>query len=200
MYPLHGVNASLSQLSDEALVRLCLEREGKDERPFAELFRRYDAYLWNLSYRLMGNALDAEDLVQEVFFKVYRSLSQFQGRSAFKTWLYQIAVNTVRNEWRRRSRRPQVSDVPLEVLAPTLAAEETVEKMWTQHSRRELLEGAWASLGPAERQVLQLKDVEGRPYSEIARLLNASLSAVKMRVQRARLALRAAYQQAEGEA
>ena len=110
----------LAHLSDEALVELCRVRGTGDSRPFTELFHRHQHFVWRICYRFVWDAQDAEDLMQEVFFKTYRSLSQFRGASSFRTWLYQIAANTARNELRRRSRRPQVSDTPLEVLIEIL--------------------------------------------------------------------------------
>jgi RNA polymerase sigma-70 factor (ECF subfamily) len=180
-------------LSDEALVDLCRLRGSGDSRPFAELFRRHQHFVWRICYRFGGNAQDAEDLMQEVFFKTYRSLSQFRGASSFRTWLHQIAANTARNELRRRSRQPQMSDTPLEVLieilppgAPAAAHRSPARLAW-----------AWQHLRPKERQVLHLKDVEQRPCEEIIPMLGLSLSAAKMRVLRARLAPKDAYRQLE---
>ena len=95
-------------------MRLCLEYGVKDERPFVELFRRHRSYVWSVCHRVAGDGQDAEDLMQETFFKVYRNLHRFRGAASFKTWMFQIALNTARNELRRRSRRPTVSDVPLD--------------------------------------------------------------------------------------
>ncbi len=183
----------LEHLSDEALVDLCRLRGSGDGRPFAELFRRHQHFVWRICYRFVGNAQDAEDLMQEVFFKTYRSLSQFRGASSFRTWLHQIAANTARNELRRRSRQPQLSDTPLEVLIETLPPGAPA----AAHRSLARLAWAWQHLRPEERQVLHLKDVEQRPYEEITQMLGLSLSAAKMRVLRARLALKDAYRQLE---
>jgi RNA polymerase sigma-70 factor, ECF subfamily len=189
----------MGQLSDEALVQLCQERGNRDDRPFQELMRRYQRLVWRVCYRFMGNGDDAEDLTQEVFFKVYRSLASFEGRSTFKTWLYRIAINTAQNELRARARRPQESETELETAAEFIPAAETVEETILEQGRRERLAAAFASLRPEDIQILRYKDIEQKQYDEIAALLGIGLSAAKMRVQRARLSLQAVYQQLNQE-
>lgn len=186
-------------LSDAELVTLFQAREGRDDRPFRELFRRYQQVVWRACYGMMRNSRDAEDLTQEVFFKAYRSLTKFEGRSSFKTWIYRIAINTSQNEIRRRSRRAQEAETAIEDMAEYLPSNNSLEATILARQQRYLLQQAMASLRPEEYEVLYLKDVEERPYAEIAEQLNISLSAAKMRVQRARLALRVAYRQLAGE-
>ncbi|MEM7119458.1 MAG: sigma-70 family RNA polymerase sigma factor [Chloroflexota bacterium] len=186
-------------LSDAELVALFQAREGRDDRPFRELFRRYQQVVWRACYGMMRNSRDAEDLTQEVFFKAYRNLTKFEGRSSFKTWIYRIAINTSQNEIRRRSRRAQEADTAVEDMAEYLPSNTSLEATILARQQRHLLQQSMASLRPEEYEVLYLKDVEERPYAEIAEQLNISLSAAKMRVQRARLALRVAYRQLAGE-
>ena len=191
--------ANIAELTDEELVTLCLERGERDERPFQELMRRYQRLVWRVCYRFMGNGDDAEDLTQEVFFKVYRNLASFEGRSTFKTWLYRIAINTAQNELRARARRPQESETELETVAEFIPDTETVEETILEQGRRDRLAAAFASLRPEDIQILRYKDIEQKQYDEIAILLGIGLSATKMRVQRARLALQAIYQQLSEE-
>lgn len=187
--------AGLGALTDEALIELCLARGDRDERPFRELFRRHRNGVWRACYGYMRNRDDAEDMTQDVFFKAFRSLHQFQGRSAFKTWLYRIAINTCQNEIRRRSRRPQESGMTMDTMAETLTDRETPESYWSDRAPFDHLAQAFMMLRPEERKVLQLKDLDERPYNEVAEMMEISLSAAKMRVQRARLALRSTYSQ-----
>ena len=184
---------TLESLTDEELVAACLERAGRDDRPFKELFRRYQAIVWRICYGVVRNPQDAEDLTQEVFVKVYRYLDRFEGRSALKTWIYRIAINTSQNELRRRSRRPQVESTSVEELSDLLPGQETVESHWANQLRSAHLQAALQQLKPKQLEMIRLKDFEQRPYAEIADQLNISLSAAKMRVQRARLALQEAY-------
>ena len=194
-----GNLVTITQLTDEELVQLCQERGDRDERPFQELMRRYQRLIWRVCYRFMGNSNDAEDLTQEVFFKVYRNLTSFEGRSTFKTWVYRIAINTAQNELRARARRPQESETELETAAEFIPMPETVEETVLEQGRKERLAAAFASLRPEDVQILQYKDIEQKQYDEIAILLGIGLSATKMRVQRARLSLQAIYQQLSEE-
>ena len=183
----------MSDLTDAELVSIAQERGMKDERAFHELVDRHQNTVWRVCYNFTGNGEDAEDLTQEVFLKAYRNLAKFEGRSSFKTWIYRIAINTSQNELRRRSRRPQVSQTPLETAAEFVPSSENVEETTLQHNRHEVLADAFQQLRPEEAQVLLLKDLEGRPYAEISEMLDISLSAAKMRVQRARSALQKKY-------
>lgn len=184
---------SLPALPDEELVLLSQKRGSRDERPFQELLRRHRQMIWRVCYRFVNNAEDAEDLTQQVFFKVYRSLPGFEGRSSFKTWIYRIAINTSQNELRRRSRRPPESEAELEIITEFMPGYDSPEQAWLAKMESALLVEAFKQLRPSEQQVLILKDLEERQYADIAETLAISLSAAKMRVQRARAALRQAY-------
>ncbi len=186
-------------LSDEELVRLCLMRGMKDERPFHELFCRHQNNVWWICYNFTQNAQDAEDLTQDIFFKVYRSLVQFEHRSTFKTWIYRIAINTCQNENRTRQRRPAVAEAEIETFADMLPTEGTPEAMSQAYDRAAILAQVVQQLRPEEYEILHLRDLEQRPYAEIADLLGISLSAAKMRTQRARLAFQLAYRQLGGD-
>ena len=189
--------AKLAELSDTELVRLCQERGNRDDRPFQELFRRHQQLVWRVCFGFTRNGNDAEDLAQEVFIKAYRHLDSFEGRSQFKTWLYRVAINTCQNELRRRSRRPQEAAVELETAAQYIPSGQSVEAAWqTQHTQELLLE-AISRLPDDAQEIILLKDVEQRPYTEIAELLSIGVSAAKMRAQRARLALQAMYRLVE---
>lgn len=183
----------MTELTDEQLVQLCQARGSRDERPFQELFYRHKQMVWRVCYRFISNRDDAEDLTQQVFFKVYRSLHQFEGRSSFKTWIYRIAINTSQNELRRRSRRLQESEAELDTVAEFIPGYDSPEQDWLAKVESAILAEAFRQLRPAEQEVLFLKDLEDRQYADIAEILEISLSAAKMRVQRARSALRQAY-------
>jgi len=190
---------ALTELSDTALINICQQRGTKDDRPFQELFRRYQSVVWRVCYSYMRNREDAEDLTQDVFFKVYRNLHQFEGRSSFKTWLYRVAINTCQNEIRRRGRRPKEAETEMERVAEIMPSGQSVEKAYQAKHSRDLLAEALAGLDPDVSEILYMKDMEERPYNEIADLLDIGLSAAKMRVQRARLALQVQYRLLEGD-
>ena len=186
--------ANLTELTDQALVDLCKTRGAKDDRPFEELFKRHQAAVWCVCYYFLGDALDAEDIVQDVFFKAYRGLPGFEGRASFRTWLNQITLNTCKNELRMRSRRPAVVEEELDDMGVPIELAEGTNHRWQGMTEREELAQALEMLQPDEFTVLQLRDIESRSYTEVAHMLGISQSAAKMRVQRARLALRGALQ------
>lgn len=189
----------LSELTDIELVLRCQEHGHYDDRPFQELMNRYQALIWRVCYSSLHNPQDAEDLTQEVFLKVYRSLARFEGRSSFKTWIYRIAINTCRNEIRHRSRRPQEASSAIEDMADLLPSASTTVTDWQAQAQREQLAMALHALRPEELEIVRLKDIEERPYADITSRLGISLSAAKMRAQRARQALQTHYVQITGE-
>lgn len=176
----------LQDLPDKILVEQARARSAVDDRPFAVLFERHKHMVWSVCYRFVANGEDAEDLLQDVFIKAYRGLASFEGRSTFRTWLYQIAINTCRNDLRRRRRRPDPIVTPMDdlKLADPAPSPGSIQGEWS-----EAVPTAMMNLRPAEREILILRDFEGRPYDEIAALQEIRLSAAKMRVQRARIAL-----------
>jgi RNA polymerase sigma-70 factor (ECF subfamily) len=189
---------TFAEMDDVQLVHLCLNQGQRNDRPYQELFRRHNKMVWHVCYRYMHNGRDAEDMTQEVFFKVYRNLDKFEERAAFKTWIYRIAINTCQNELRRLSRRPQESQTELEVAAEFIPSAESVDRAYDRLVLSELLTEALNALRPSEREIIILKDIEERPYADIAEILDITLSAAKMRVQRARLALQREYKLRSG--
>lgn len=190
---------SLSDLSDTELLSLCQARVAKDDWPFQELFCRYQTLVWRICYSFTHNQQDAEDLTQEVFFRAYRGLPGFQERSSLKTWLYQIALNVCQNEVDRRASRPPVIEAAVEDMAESLAGASSAETEHQSQARGEQLAQALAQLPAEAYEALYLKDLEQHSYAEIAEMLDITLSAAKMRVQRARLALQLTYRQLDGE-
>ncbi|MDY7079846.1 MAG: RNA polymerase sigma factor [Chloroflexota bacterium] len=182
-------------LSDEELLRLCRERLPGDPRPFRTLVARYRDRVINTAYRFLGDPYDAEDVAQDVFLKVYRGLSDFRSESSFSTWLYCIAVNTCKNEMRRRSRRPTLLEPDLGSLGILLPAAPSAERAVIACEQRDAVQETLNRLNATGREALILRDVQHLSYQEIAEVLGISLSAAKMRVQRARLAFRELYEQ-----
>ena len=167
-----------------------------DETACAELVAAHQRMVYGLAFNLLGDRDEALDLSQEVFLRIFRTLSSFRGQSALRTWIYRIVVNQARNRqrwWRRRGRSEQVSldehlskfgdlESPHEVLPDRLlASKETAAKI------RQALE----RLPFEQRTALVLREVDGLRYEEIAFSLNVAVGTVKSRLTRARQALRA---------
>ena len=175
---------------DAELVRVFL---GGDERSFREIVTRYQARLLNFIYRTIGDRERAEDLVQEVFIRVYRHLARFDQTKKFSTWIYTIASNLAKNELRNRSRNPLVlfqaltqgwddEERPLEFEDPDARPDDQFRK----RHLRELIDKFVADLPPHHREVFVLRELEGKSYEEIAEITSCNLGTVKSRLNRAR--------------
>jgi len=179
----------------EELVRWCQRTLPDDPRGFEALVAQYKGRVFATSYRLMGDRQDAEDQAQEVFLKVYRGIRHLEEPGTLITWLDRITVNTCYDALARQKRRPATT--PLTPRDTTGAEEEshyadahapTPEEAALHHEIRHCLETTLAQLDTDARLVIMLRDIDDRPYQEIVDLLGLGLSAVKMRIHRARLA------------
>ena len=151
-----------------------------DERAFAVIVHAYERLIFTYTYRLLDDRRLAEDLTQDVFLKVFRGLPGFSEGSAFTTWLFQIAKNSVIDELRSQERRPHSLNID-DVKAPAL-----VEPRFDQ---REPIERLWAAVGELTvdlREALLLRDIVGLSYAEIADSLDITVSTVKWRIHKAR--------------
>jgi RNA polymerase sigma-70 factor (ECF subfamily) len=152
-----------------------------------------------MARHLLGNATDAEDVVQDVFLQVQQKLSTFRGESALSTWLYRLAVNLALAYRRKRSvrNRDQIQkedmDAYLGNSTPYLLAQENADpqQQSLEHERQRLVDEAIAHLPEEQRDAVVLADLEELPLSEVAELLALSVPAVKSRLHRARVQLRA---------
>ena len=185
-----SVRERLRELDDSGVVTAFL---GGEERAFQELVERYQGRLLNFVYRTIGDREKAEDLVQEVFIRVYRHLHRFDRSKKFSTWIYTIASNLAKNELRNRSRNPLVlfqtikknwqdEDRPLQFEDPASRPDD----LYRKRHLRQLVEETVALLPEHHRQVFVLRELEGKSYEEIAEITDCNLGTVKSRLNRAR--------------
>lgn len=166
-----------------------------DSAAFEQLVLKYQTQIYNLCFRVMGNAEDAADMAQETFLKAWRNLESFHGEAAFSTWLYRLASNACMDQLRSMRRRPvqsltvtdtegeeQTIDVPDSAPSP--------EDNLINKEERELLQKAMGALDPQERQILTLRVVNDLSYTEISEVLDLKEGTVKSRLARARDHLR----------
>lgn len=177
-------------------VALVERAKAGDTSAFEQLVRQYDRQIYRTALHITQNREDAEDITQDVFFKAFQKLDQFQGNSKFSTWLVRIAVNESLMRLRRRKTSKTVSmdqDVETEEGAiPRDFAEwrPNPEQIFSQSELGEILRKTIAGLPPGFRTVFTLRDIENLSTEETAEALGLSVPAVKSRLLRARLQLR----------
>jgi RNA polymerase sigma-70 factor, ECF subfamily len=165
---------------------------------FQVLVHRYQGRIYSVAYRLLGNAEEAEDCAQEAFLKAYRNLGRFHGRSGFYTWLYRITVNLAlsRLKYLNRRGRGRTDSVdgekdnpdtpgPVELKNGAPSPRQALEQ---KDLEARLLE-AIQSLADKYRVPIVLRDMEERPYEEIAEIMKLPLGTVKRRIHEGRAQL-----------
>lgn len=172
---------------------LILQAQEGDIGAFNKLVAQYQELVFNVAYRIMGDADVAEDVGQETFIAAYQNLKAFRGGS-FKSWLIRVATNRCYDELRRRKRRPQTSlDAIMDENESFAFLRSPADSPETHRQRVELalvIERCLQDLPDEQRIVTVLGDVEGYDYQEIATITRSSLGTVKSRLSRARAKLR----------
>jgi len=159
-----------------------------DNEAFERLYRQYYKRVYSLALRMLGNAMQAEDLTQEVFLQVYQKIGSFRGDSAFTTWLHRLTVNQVLMHFRKRG-------VKLERTAEEGDFNNVVETPLQSTRRisiidRLALDKAISQLPPGYRSAFVLHDVEGYEHEEIANMLGISVGTSKSQLHKARMRMR----------
>jgi RNA polymerase sigma-70 factor (ECF subfamily) len=184
----------MSELERSLLRRL----RDRDERAFRELIDAHRDRVFNITYRMLGNHAEAQDVAQEVFIAVFKTIDQFREESKFSTWLYRVTVNHCKNRIKYLARRHDrdrdeldetsreqngaISGAPPRHVQPDRALEGA--------QMEKLLQEAIASLDDDHRTVVILRDVEDLSIEEICEITNVPDGTVKSRLHRARLVLR----------
>ena len=169
------------------------------ERPSGCWSSVTSAGVYNVIYRLVHSAADAEDLAQQAFLSAFDALGRFDLEARFSSWIYRIAVNLAKDHLKspRRGERPTQEMEPLEALfAGALPA---TDEPAVSAERQRLLARALGALSLGDREVLVLKDLEELPYEEMRTILRRPITALKIRVVRARARLRAELERLAGK-
>jgi RNA polymerase sigma-70 factor (ECF subfamily) len=180
--------ASVVNTDDRRLIADCLA--GRTSA-FGELVRRYQDRLFNAVLRVVDNAEDAADVVQDAFLNAYQSLNSFKGDSEFFTWLYRIAFNAAISLRRKRKVVLSFDGDERTATEPTDPSEFTQPGIALERSEEDAhLLAAMARLSPEHRAVLVLKDLEGQKYEDIAAVLDVPIGTIRSRLHRARMELK----------
>ena len=179
----------MTDLKEKDLIRKA--KQG-DMHAFEELILKHEKIVYNVALRMMNHGEDAKDISQEVFLKAYRSLSNFDERSAFSTWLYRITHNTCIDEMRKRKGKQNYSlEEELENEAGSMQRQiadegDTPEESLLREEQKSEILQALDNLSAEHKAAIILRDVKGLSYEEIAEILELSLGTVKSRISRGR--------------
>jgi RNA polymerase sigma-70 factor (ECF subfamily) len=160
---------------------------------YGELVRRHQDRLFNTVFRLLDNAEDAQDVVQEAFISAYQSLGSFKGDSLFFTWLYRIAMNAAISMKRRKKAAVSLdsgSKHDLVIDPVDQSVDNQPGDSLQRQEEEQLLQSALNRLSPEHRSVIVLKDIDDLKYEDIAVILDVPIGTVRSRLHRARLELR----------
>ncbi len=178
-------------MTDNEIIELC--KKG-DRDAFTALIEKYQNQVFNIAYGMLSDYEDASDAAQEVFIKVYRSISSFKGQSSFTTWLYVICRNVCNDILRKRQRSgisisidADEEESSLKELKSDLP---TPEEQTEMTERQAAVRAAIDSLKPEYREILLYADMHQLSNNEVAKILRCPVGTVKSRLNRARNALR----------
>lgn len=153
-----------------------------DLAAFEDLVRAYQDMAYRIACRIVGSPDDAQDVCQESFIKLHRVIGKYRPRHKFSTWLYRLVVNTA-IDFLRRERHP--GHVPLEE-----SADVTSRDTWPYRDLRLSVDQLLDGLSPKQRVAFALRDLQGFPLDEVARILNCSAITVRVHLHAARRRLR----------
>jgi RNA polymerase sigma-70 factor (ECF subfamily) len=180
------------QAASAPVQRLDAEAVGWEPPSWDEIVRTHSQRVYRLAYRLTGNQHDAEDLTQEVFIRVFRSLSSYQP-GTFEGWLHRITTNLFLDMVRRRA-RIRFDSLGEDADDRLPGREPSPERIFNDSHMDADIEAALAALAPEFRAAVVLCDIEGLSYEEIAATLDVKLGTVRSRIHRGRSQLRAALE------
>ena len=183
-------------MSDREVDQRLVERVQRgDKQAFGLLVTKYERRLGRLVSRLVRDPGEAEDVVQEAFIKAYRALPAFRGDSAFYTWLYRIGINTAKNFLVSRNRRETTltdlagDDEDASEPGAYVADIATPENELLSRQVAKVVNEAMEGLPEDLRTAIQLREIEGLSYEEIAEAMNCPIGTVRSRIFRAREAI-----------
>ena len=183
-------------MTDREIDRQLVARaQGGDKRAFELLVEKYQRKLARLLSRFIRDPAEVEDVTQEAFIKAYRALPAFRGDSAFYTWLYRIGINTAKNYLMAMGRRaPTSTEVEAEEAEGFEEGEQlrdinTPESVLLSNEIAEKVNATIEGLPEELRRAIQMREIEGMSYEDIAQAMNCPIGTVRSRIFRAREAI-----------
>jgi len=164
-----------------------------DKKAFEKIVKKYQNRVASLVYLVLGKNIDNEDIVQEVFLRVYHSLMRYEPKVSFYSWLYRIVINICIDEIRRKKIRKIITfDFLTDNIYGSIHGEESESPVDVilAKEKKDIIQSALQRISPSYRIVLILREYNDMDYKEIANVLNLSVEAVKSRIFRARQEMR----------
>ena len=189
--PVDVISLTAENQRDDSEGTIVQRAQRGDEQAFATLYRLHNKLVYSVCLRMTKDVAEAEDLTQEAFIQAFRNLNSFRGGSAFSTWLYRVAVNTVLMKLRRKSPPVLSLDEPISRDSPSLKREVEKEDLNLRGAiDRIVLRYAIEELPRGCRQIFELHEVEGYQHREIAQLLRCSIGNSKSQLHKAKKTMR----------
>lgn len=181
--------AHIADLDDRGLVRLCLEQGSKTQLAWEEVVRRFRRRVFGIAYKFTGRYEESQDLTQEIFLRVFKSLDKFDSNADFGTWLYSVSRNHCIDHYRSGRREREL------LVRHEMSFEDFASSRFDPHravevrDKKELLSKALLTLPEKLRQAVVLRDIKGLTYQEIVERLGLPEGTVKSRINRGRIEL-----------
>lgn len=156
-----------------------------DVRSFEEIVKKYNMMVYTLAYRVLKNREEAEELAQDVFLKVYRSLGKFNMKSKLSTWIYRITYNASINRFKSQKRELETTGIDKHVESGISGPHDTDCDMSIKEKRK-IINGSILKLPETERIIITLYYYEELPIKEIAEIVGISIQNVKIKLFRSR--------------
>lgn len=179
-------NKDFSKLSDNEIVKLIA---GRNKKIYHELVERYQTKLFSYLYRLIGNKEEAEDLLQNVFVKVYNNIKSYDTKKKFSSWIYRIAHNEAVNFLKKRSRRKLISIEDVQGSKDKLEIADTRKNpidSWISKELRKEMQEALEKLPEKYKQVLMLRYYYDKSYEEMSQELKKPVNTIGTLLNRAK--------------
>lgn len=173
----------LEYLNDSKLVERCLK---KDNEAWDVIIRRYKRRIFNIAYQFVGRVDEAEDLSQEIFLKIFRSLHKFNMQACFAYWLLKVSKNYCIDYYRKRQKERAAIVQKMEYHRAVMPKEDSPVWKLEEKEKATVLKRAFKGLPKSSRICVIMRDMQGYTYREIAKILKIPEGTVKSRINRGR--------------
>lgn len=174
------------ELDDIQLIEKCLLEDGL---AWEEILRRYKKRVFNISYQFVGRMDEAEDLTQEIFFKVFNALDKFNQEANFQYWIIRVSKNYCIDYYRKKRKEREAMVDNMEQVINVLKSVSTPQLVLEEKEKQKAIRESIGSLPPILRSCIVLRNIYGYSYQEIANILDIPEGTVKSRINRGRLEL-----------